>query len=88
MRHALAAKLVARLSANEEGAPEENERTCAALLGAQGALDEACMQSVAHDAVLVGNALRQACSCLGELTGAVYSSDMLDRLFSRFCVGK
>ncbi len=88
LRHALAAKLVARLSANEEGAPEENERTCAALLGAQGALDEACRQSVAHDAVLVGNALRQACSCLGELTGAVYSSDMLDRLFSRFCVGK
>jgi tRNA modification GTPase len=25
---------------------------------------------------------------LGRLTGAVYTDDLLDRIFSRFCIGK
>ena len=40
------------------------------------------------DLVLAGNALRQVSECLGAAVGAVYSSDLLDNLFSRFCVGK
>ncbi|MGB7345932.1 MAG: GTPase, partial [Pirellulaceae bacterium] len=32
--------------------------------------------------------LRQAAQCLGEVTGAVYTDDILDRVFSRFCIGK
>ena len=40
------------------------------------------------DLVLVGNAVRTAAERLGALIGATYSSDLLDRLFSRFCVGK
>ena len=40
------------------------------------------------DLVLLGNALRQAAERLGGLIGATYSSDLLDNLFSRFCVGK
>lgn len=32
--------------------------------------------------------LRGALDALGELTGAVYTNDLLDRIFSRFCIGK
>jgi tRNA modification GTPase len=32
--------------------------------------------------------LRAALDALGELTGAVYTNDLLDRIFSRFCIGK
>lgn len=32
--------------------------------------------------------LRLAASALGEVTGAVYTDDILDRVFSRFCIGK
>ncbi|TWU08054.1 tRNA modification GTPase [Stieleria varia] len=32
--------------------------------------------------------LRLAADCLGEVTGAVYTDDILDRVFSRFCIGK
>ena len=32
--------------------------------------------------------LREALSCLGEITGEVTSEDVLRRMFSRFCVGK
>ena len=32
--------------------------------------------------------LRTAVQCLGEVTGAVYTDDILDRVFGRFCIGK
>jgi tRNA modification GTPase len=32
--------------------------------------------------------LRTALDELGELVGAVYTDDLLDRVFSRFCIGK
>jgi tRNA modification GTPase len=32
--------------------------------------------------------LRSALDQLGELVGAVYTDDLLDRIFSRFCIGK
>lgn len=37
---------------------------------------------------LAASALRAALDQLGELTGAVYTNDLLDRIFSRFCIGK
>ena len=40
------------------------------------------------DLVIVGNSLRQLAETLGRLVGATYSEDLLDNLFSRFCVGK
>lgn len=40
------------------------------------------------DPVLMANAMRDVAMKLGELIGATYSEDLLDRLFSRFCVGK
>lgn len=32
--------------------------------------------------------LRAALDCLGEMVGAVYTDDLLDRIFSQFCIGK
>ena len=40
------------------------------------------------DLVLQANVVRAVAERLGASIGAVYSSDLLDNLFSRFCVGK
>ncbi|MDD2282540.1 MAG: hypothetical protein PHD92_04035, partial [Eubacteriales bacterium] len=32
--------------------------------------------------------LRQAWQALGEITGAVWTDDLLDSIFQRFCLGK
>ncbi|MFO0803225.1 MAG: tRNA modification GTPase [Gemmataceae bacterium] len=39
-------------------------------------------------AELFALALRGALQHLGEMVGAVYTNDLLDRIFSRFCIGK
>ncbi len=37
---------------------------------------------------LVAVEVREAITSLGEVVGAVYTDDLLDRIFSRFCIGK
>ncbi len=37
---------------------------------------------------LVALELRSALTALGQVVGAVYTDDVLDRVFSRFCIGK
>ena len=37
---------------------------------------------------LIATEVRVALSELGKVAGAVYSEDLLDRIFSRFCIGK
>jgi tRNA modification GTPase len=58
---------------------------------------EACLNHLrqAHAAVLfeepaevLALELRGALEQLGEMVGAVYTDDLLDRIFSRFCIGK
>jgi tRNA modification GTPase len=58
---------------------------------------EACLEHLrrAHAIVLyedpselVALELRGALDQLGEMVGAVYTDDLLDRIFSRFCIGK
>ena len=41
-----------------------------------------------EDMVLAANSVRRAADALARLVGAAYSDDLLDSLFSRFCVGK
>jgi len=57
----------------------------------------ACLDHLrrAHSAALFGDPpevlaleLRGALDQLGEMVGAVYTDDLLDRIFSRFCIGK
>ena len=40
------------------------------------------------DLVLTGNLLQRVCEKLGAELGVTYSEDLLERIFSRFCVGK
>ncbi len=58
---------------------------------------EACLEHLrqAHDRALneeppelLALELRAALEELGEMVGAVYTDDLLDRIFSRFCIGK
>jgi tRNA modification GTPase len=58
---------------------------------------EACVDFLrqAHEAAIfeepaevLALQLRSALEELGELVGAVYTDDLLDRIFSRFCIGK
>lgn len=77
--------------AQTQGAPARDDsdyvaRAVAALQNA-GAFINAAIASM-PDLVLAGNNLRNAASAIAEVTGDEYSSDLLDRLFSRFCVGK
>ena len=44
--------------------------------------------SAAMGGEYVGDAIRRAVEAVGEITGAVYTDDLLDRVFSRFCIGK
>ena len=44
--------------------------------------------SAHDDLVLLATDVRRFAERVGELIGATYSSDLLDALFSRFCVGK
>jgi tRNA modification GTPase len=51
-------------------------------------LHEASTSVARREHELVALELRGALAELGDLTGAVFTDDLLDRIFSRFCVGK
>jgi tRNA modification GTPase len=59
-----------------------------ALIQARSLAEECVNQAENAEAVLLGNAARALATKLGESVGAVYSEDLLESLFSRFCVGK
>ena len=65
---------------------DETEGSIAVILEAEAMLRTAPVGG--GDLVLVGNSVRSAAEILGRHIGAEYSADMLERLFSRFCVGK
>ena len=80
------AKLAARR--DEETGADVTTRQRACLLDAQGALARARSALDLPDLVLAANELRAAAEAIGRVLGKVYSDDLLDALFSRFCVGK
>ena len=56
---------------------------------ADGALVRAHRHALEDDPVeLLVLEIRSALDVLGEMTGAVYTNDLLDRVFTRFCIGK
>ncbi|GAB6165827.1 tRNA uridine-5-carboxymethylaminomethyl(34) synthesis GTPase MnmE [Thermostilla marina] len=69
--------------------PATAARCRKALLEARRALTEALRladDSPAEE--LIAAELRVALDQLGEIVGAVYTDELLDRIFSRFCIGK
>jgi tRNA modification GTPase len=73
-----------------EGGPRATAARCRGTLdGAVAALDRARQLAVASQGdELVAAEIRAALQSLGEVAGAVYTNDLLDRVFSRFCIGK
>jgi tRNA modification GTPase len=56
---------------------------------AEQALDDAITAAELHlGEELVAAAVRGALEELGQVVGAIHTDDILDRIFSRFCIGK
>jgi len=81
LQHAIAERLEAKARRMDEPMSGD-ERRIALLTEAHEALKPT------DDIVLLANGIRTCAETLGRLVGAVYSDDLLDALFSRFCVGK
>ena len=65
------------------------ERCGDSLRAAADALDEAARShAAAAGDELVAAEIRAAVTELGKVAGAVYTDDILDRIFARFCIGK
>ena len=97
LKRTIVAKLEARVAASDSG--EEPEGDVAAYQEALALLSPLFPVPCSlfpvpsslfpsSDLVLLANAVRAAAERLGAALGATYSSDLLDKLFSRFCVGK
>ena len=89
LKRAIVAKLEEKAAAADEGDMPDGDvvayhEALALLNGGPDAQDE----SREVDLVLMANAVRAAAKRLGAAIGATYSADLLDKLFSRFCVGK
>jgi len=61
-------------------------RSSASIRLAGEALDRALSQVGREE--LVASEVRVALTEIGQVVGAVYTDDLLDRIFSRFCIGK
>jgi tRNA modification GTPase len=46
------------------------------------------LKSDLADIVIAANYLREGSEALGRITGRIYSDDILDNIFGKFCVGK
>jgi tRNA modification GTPase len=55
---------------------------------ANEALDDARLAVAGEDWELVAAAMRAAIASLGQITGQTADPDVLDTIFSRFCIGK
>jgi tRNA modification GTPase len=89
----LRAAIAARLSAPAAGARQlvgtTASRSRDSLLRAHAALDRAlAIARREADQELLAIEIREALDELGTIVGAVYTDDILDRIFSRFCIGK
>lgn len=84
----LISRIVAGL-ASAPDAPAVNERQAVALQQALESL-RACADSAAaqHPPDLLSVLLGETVAYLGRVTGETASPDMLDEIFSRFCIGK
>ena len=66
-----------------------NARHFAALSEARASLDEAVASAARNESPeFISVDVRGALAFLGDITGAVTADDVLEVIFSRFCVGK
>jgi len=89
LREALRSKLAEQAGSDLNAATAE--RHAVLLRTAADELDAAqgCLQTGREDRLApAARHIREAMTALGEMTGQTYSADVLDRIFSRFCIGK
>ncbi|MDR3123457.1 MAG: tRNA uridine-5-carboxymethylaminomethyl(34) synthesis GTPase MnmE [Treponema sp.] len=85
----IAAVLEHSLGGGDSSAGAGTERQKALIDRAIAALEEALALADRREPLdLIAPALREAVNALGEITGEVSTADLLDAMFSRFCVGK
>ncbi len=88
LRLAIAQRLAERAAAPADSSDADlGEETLAVYIDSLARLDFP-VSGACFDMVLAANAVRHVADALGKLSGATYSADILDALFSRFCVGK
>ena len=87
LRRRIAAALSSRGS-ESSGVASTAARCGDSLRRAQASLEQARQEAAGGAAELVSAEVRIALDALGEVVGAVYTEDLLDRIFSRFCIGK
>ena len=89
LRAAIAARAAAREGELSDGALPNKEREVDALRRAAGHLDEAAAALAADMGTdFVSIDLRAAYDILGEILGETADTDLIDRIFSEFCIGK
>jgi tRNA modification GTPase len=87
LRSALASRIGAH--GPEPDAPVTHPRHAEALERAQAALRRAVqVAGIQEPGEIVALELHEALAAIGEVTGKDVGEDLLDRIFSRFCVGK
>lgn len=84
-------QIVGLLAQNSGGEPLTcllNERQQAALLTARRAMQDAAAHTEFFDADMLSVDLQTAWQALAEISGEAAADDIIDRVFSRFCLGK
>lgn len=88
LRRAIA-RALDEIERGESASSLSAQRCVESLRAAREAIDRASglnAQSAGEE--LLAAELRTALGALGQVVGAVYTDDILDRIFSRFCIGK
>lgn len=89
LRRAIAEELIASQAARGDVVGATAVRCRDSLRRAEDALSEAVgVARSRRGDELVAAELRAAIDELGRVAGVVYTDDILDRIFSRFCIGK
>ena len=86
LKRAIVERIRAQVGASDAG--DAPDGSASVFQEALSALSAQLVPLREDELVLAANALRGAAERLGAAIGATYSSDLLENLFSRFCVGK
>jgi tRNA modification GTPase len=85
----LSERLCSRVTPEAHAVISERHRAAAAAAAEFLRAASAQLDAAEEDrSVLAAESVRSALETLGEITGRVYHTELLDRVFSRFCIGK
>ena len=88
LKKAIVERLEARISSADSADTDLSSERLVVFREVLALIPDPCSLFPDSDLVLLANAMRTVSERLGSLVGATYSSDLLENLFSRFCVGK